>query len=95
MYPFRIEVDPLLVKPGHGDGQEIQLQIAISWRQRADAVEGDDDGLRILEFKEDVLVEQRLLVFLVLLGRRDGTLLDEVRPLSHPTLALLLDSETV
>ena len=26
--PFWIELDPLLVEPGHGDGQEVQLQVS-------------------------------------------------------------------
>ena len=64
----------MLVEPGHVDRQKIRLEVAVSGRQWVDAVEGDDHGLSIFQIKEDVLLEQRLLMFLVLLRGRDGAL---------------------
>ena len=66
-----LKPNPLLIEPGHAHRQEIGFQVAVGRRQRADAVERNDDRLRILEIEEDVLLEQRLLVFLVLLGSGD------------------------
>ncbi|MEI9979902.1 MAG: hypothetical protein WDN23_13075 [Edaphobacter sp.] len=69
----RLEADPLLLEPAHLNGQEVGLEIAVGRRQRADAVEGDDYGLSVLEVEENLLLEERLLMLLVLLGGRDGT----------------------
>jgi hypothetical protein len=46
-HPRWIEVDLFLLEPVHGDGQEVGLEIAVRRRPRADAVEGNNDGLSV------------------------------------------------
>ena len=79
----------------HIDGQEVGFEVAVGRRQWADAVEGYDDGLCILQVEEDFFLEKRFLMFLVLLRGGTEPLFDDVRPESRPTLALVLDSETM
>ncbi len=69
--PPGIEPNTFLLEPCHVDGEEIRFQEAVGRGLGTDTVECCNDGLSVLQFEEHLLVEQRLLLLLVLLGGRD------------------------
>ncbi len=75
--------------------------MAVDRRQRGDAIEGRDDGLGVpeveafLRSKKTFSSNSGSFCFWYCLEAETEPLLDEVRPLSQPTFALVLDSETV
>ena len=54
-----------------------------------DAVEGDHDGLRVLELEESALVEEWLLRFLVVLGSRYASLVGRCAPAQPTNLCIV------
>ena len=84
-----------MVKPRHGDGQEVRLDIAVGRSQKTHTIEGDDTDCAFLRSKNTFTSKSGSACFQYCLEAETEPLLDEVRPLSQPTLAWVEHSETV